>query len=81
MACRQSVLRVYSKELKLYLPAANGHQLTSFISAGHVVQHCSVVDEGIQFTAKEEKKEQRRETEENRQSEGMKTKNEGFQIL
>lgn len=31
------------------LSATNGHQLAAFISAGHVVQHCCIVDEGIQF--------------------------------
>lgn len=45
----------YFEKLKLQLPAANGDQLTSLISAGHVVQHCSIVDEGIQFTARGEK--------------------------
>lgn len=34
-----------------HLPTPNGDQLTALVSARHVVQHCSIVDEGVQFSA------------------------------
>lgn len=30
-----------------HFPRANGDQLTALVSSGHVIQHCSVIDEGI----------------------------------
>ncbi|TNN38301.1 hypothetical protein EYF80_051538 [Liparis tanakae] len=36
-----------------HLPAADGHQLAALVFAGHVVQHGGVVDEGVQFPAKQ----------------------------
>lgn len=32
-----------------HLPTADGHQLTALVFTCHVVQHSSVIDEGIQF--------------------------------
>lgn len=32
--------------------AADGHQFTAVVSAGHVVQHRGVIDEGIQLSVK-----------------------------
>lgn len=33
------------------LAAPDGHELAALVSACHVIQHCSIVDEGIQFAA------------------------------
>lgn len=38
------------------LSTANGHQLAAFISARHVVQHCCIIDEGIQFPVQKRSK-------------------------
>lgn len=35
------------------VPAADGDQLTAVVSASHVVQHCSVVNESIQLSVRE----------------------------
>lgn len=32
-----------------HFAAANGHQLTALVSASHVIQHRSIIDEGVQF--------------------------------
>lgn len=37
--------------------AANGHQLTTVVSARHVVQHRCVIDESIQLAVRREQKE------------------------
>lgn len=47
------------ENVKLHQPAAYGHQLTSLVSSSHVIQHRSIVDEGVQFTEKDGKTEQR----------------------
>lgn len=33
-----------------HFPRADGDQLTALVSSGHVIQHCSVIDEGIQLS-------------------------------
>lgn len=40
-----------------HLAAPDGDQLTALVSARHVVQHCSVIDEGVQFAAEQNKRE------------------------
>lgn len=41
-----------SREPALHSPAADSHQFAALVSAGHVVQHRSVVDESVKFSAK-----------------------------
>lgn len=39
-----------------HLPTADGHQLAALIFSSHVVQHSSVIDEGIQFPSRVDEK-------------------------
>lgn len=34
-----------------HLAAPDGDQLAALVSACHVIQHCSIVNEGVQFAA------------------------------
>lgn len=39
-----------------HFPTADGHQLAALIFSSHVVQHSSIIDEGIQFPSRVDKK-------------------------